>query len=544
MRSNRAVLRRWGWLASIAFVALVAACSREARAPAAASATEQAILRIGNNQEPDSLDPQLASLDQAGNILRDVYEGLTTLDDDARAAPGVAERWDVSEDGREYTFHLRGDARWSNGEPVTAQDFLATFRRLVDPKTASPYASTLRLVVNAAEITAGSAAPATLGVAAPDARTLVVRLVSPAAYFPALLAHWSALPTYHGEPPARAGDTVTNGAFVLAAWVAGSHVDARRNAKYWNAASTKLDGVRYFHFADVEAEYTRYRAGELDITSELPKTVPLDELRARHGSEVRTAPRLGLYYYGFNLSRPPFAGSPEIREALAMTVDRDRLVKSVTAKGERPAYGWVPDGFPDYTPQRPSWASLPYAERVQLARRLYAKAGYSAARPLRFELRYNTGSAHERIALAVSAMWKEALGAEVKLVPEEFKSMLQAIQRGETQMFRSSWTADYPDVTSFAEVFRSSFELNLPRFASDDYDHMLAAAAAASTSGERRASLEAAERELARAMPIVPLYFMVSQRLVSGRVEGWGSNAMNFTYARRTMLRDRSAPLR
>jgi oligopeptide transport system substrate-binding protein len=541
MGSTRVVVHCRGWLASLALVALLAGCSRDAPAPdtATARAADAAILRVGNNQEPDSLDPQLASLDQAGNILRDVYEGLTTLDDDARAAPGVAERWDVSDDGEQYTFHLRGDARWSNGEPVTAQDFLATFRRLVDPRTASPYASTLRLVVNAADITAGKAAPDTLGVAAPDPRTLVVRLATPAPHFPALLAHWSALPTYRGQPPARPGETVTNGPFVLSAWVPGSHVEARRNRSYWNDANTKLDGVRYFHFADVEAEYTRYRAGDLDVTSELPKTVPLDELRALHGSEVRTAPRLGIYYYGFNLRAPPFAKAPELREALSMTVDRDRLVKSVTAKGERPAYGWVPDGFPDYTPQRSSWASLPYVERVALARRLYAKAGYSAAKPLRFELRYNTGSAHERIALAVSAMWKEALGVEVKLVPEEFKSMLQAIQRGETQMFRSSWTADYPDVASFAEVFRSSFELNLPRFASADYDRLVAAAAVARTASERRALLEAAERELAVVTPIVPLYFMVSQRLVSARVEGWVSNAMSFSYARRLTLRAR-----
>lgn len=519
--------------ACLALAALLAGCDRSGSASTADSprSEPQAILRIGNNQEPDSLDPQLASLDQAGNILRDAYEGLTTLDDAARAAPAVAERWDLSADGTTYTFHLRRNARWSNGEPVTAEDFLASWRRLVDPKTASPYASTLAGVVNASAIIAGKAAPESLGVAAPDAHTLVVRLVAPTAYFPALLAHWSALPTFRGQPPARPGQTVTNGAFVLATWVAGSHVEARRNRMYWNDAATRLDAVRYFHFTDAETEYTRYRAGELDITSELPR-MPLEQIRAERGDEVRVAPRLGLYYYGFNLEKPPFAGKPELRQALSMTVDRERLVQSVTGKGERPAYGWVPDGFPDYTPQRPSWASLPYAERVALARELYEKAGYSAAKPLRFELRYNTGAGHERIALAVSAMWKEALGVEVRLVPEEFKSMLQAVQRGETEMFRSSWTADYPDAHSFAQVFRTSFNLNLARYSNGSYDQLLSASESTRNALQRRALLEDCERLLAQESPIVPLYQMVSQKLVARNVAGWSQSSMSFQYAR------------
>lgn len=535
MRASPAVLRRSTWVVAVVLscACLVQGCERERAASSASSANSPAILRIGNNQEPDSLDPALASLDQAGNILRDVYEGLTTLDDQARAVPGAAERWDVSDDGTTYTFHLRPGARWSNGEPLLAQDFVDSWRRLVDPKTGSPYASTLAPVVGADAIVAGKASSSQLGVEARDDRTLVVRLATPTAYFPALLAHWSALPTYRGRPPARPGETITNGAFVLAAWIAGSHVESRRNVHYWDNAATRLDGVRYYHFVDAETEYVRYRAGELDVTSELPKSVSLERLRELHGAEVRTAPRLGIYYYGFNLLKPPFANAPELRQALSMTVDRDRLVRSVTGKGETPAYGWVPEGFPDYTPQRPAWASLPYSERVALAKQLYAKAGYSAEKPLRFELRYNTGAGHERIALAVSAMWKETLGVEVKLAPEEFKSMLQAIQRGETQMFRSSWTADYPDVNSFAQVFRSSFELNLAGYRDAGYDELIRDAQRASSQQVRRQALEASEQRMAAASPVLPLYYMVSQRLVAKRVQGWSINPMNFSYARK-----------
>lgn len=499
-----------------------------AAAPGTAAATT---LRRGNGPEPDSLDPQLARTDSAGNILRDLYEGLTTLDAKGEPAPGIAERWDVSADGLTYTFHLRADAKWSNGEPVTAADFVAAWRRLVAPATGGQYAQMLAPVKNAPDVVAGRAPPESLGVSASDARTLVVQLRAPAPYLLAVAAHFSTLPVHGGRAPGRGAVAISNGAYVLADWVVGSHVSLRRNPQYWNAANVRIPEVRWIHVPDMNDEYARYRAGELDVTYGLPQR-PLAQLRAAHGAELATGPQLGVLYYGFDLTKPPFANARGLRQALSMTVDRERLVQSVTNLGEPPAYSWVPLGTANYTPQQPAWAARPYDERVAEARRLYAAAGYGAARPLRFELRFPTGATNERVALAVAAMWKSALGVEAKLVPEEFKSLLQSINRREAPMFRASWVGDYNDAYTFLQLLEGGFGINLTRYANAAYDAELAAAAAAADPAARRAHLEAAERRLLADTPLVPLYFFVNKHLVSPRIRGWYDNPTNVVYSR------------
>jgi ABC-type oligopeptide transport system substrate-binding subunit len=488
-------------------------------------------LRRGNGPEPDSLDPHLARADSAANVLRDLYEGLTVLDAKGEPAPGVAERWEVSPDGLTYTFHLRETARWSNGEPVTAQDFAASWRRLVTPATGGQYAQLLAPVVNASEIVAGRAPPVTLGVSTPDARTFVVTLRAPTPYFLALASHWATLPVYGAKAPGRAGEAVSNGAFVLADWTVGSHVTAKKNPNYWNAAATRIDAVRYYHVPDANDEYTRYRAGELDVTYVLPQQ-PLAELRETHGAELVTGPQLGVMYYGFNLTKPPFADAPGLRQALTMTIDRERLVRQVTNLGEPPAYSWVPVGTADYVPQQPDWAALPYAERVARAKQLYAAAGCGPGNPLRFELRFPTGATNERVALAASAMWKSALGVEAKLVPEEFKSLLQSINRGETQVFRASWVADYNDANTFLQLLQSDFGINLPKYRSAEYDALLRSAAETADPAQRRDRLQAAERQLLADAPVIPLYFFVNKHLVAPRVRGWYDNPTNVVYSK------------
>jgi oligopeptide transport system substrate-binding protein len=511
---------------------LIAACGKAptpATTPTQAPAGTERILTRGNGAEIDSLDPALAVLAESGNILRDIYEGLTALDADSRPIPAAAERWDVSGDGRVYTFHLRPTATWSNGERVGARDFVASWRRAVDPKTGSPWLQSFEYIEGAREIAAAKLPLDRLGVRAIDELTLEVRLTSPAPFFPALLSHWSTLPTYRGLAPARAGETVCNGAFVLAESTPNSHTLLRRNARYWNAANVRLDGVRYLQITDTRDELTRFRSGDLDVTVSTPLQSN-DELRALVGDRLVTSPSLGLYYYGFNTRKAPF-DSRDLRQALSMTVDREALTDAVIRMGNPVAYTLVPDGTPGYTPQKPAWAAWPYAERVKHARELYAKAGYSASRPLRFELRYNVGSAHQRIALAVAAMWKETLGVDAQLVPEEFKSLLQTIQRGDAQMFRSSWTADYPDAYSFLVAYAAPGSLNLSAYESAEFQRDLRSAVRATDPAERQKLLESAERRFAEDAPIVPIYFLVNRRLVAERVVGWRDNAMRTTYS-------------
>ncbi|MBV8343168.1 MAG: peptide ABC transporter substrate-binding protein, partial [Gammaproteobacteria bacterium] len=487
--------RSWAGIFAVAALLLVGGC---ARAPDVGVA-HGAILVRGGGPDPDSLDPQKARGFEAQGILRDVCEGLTTLDAHAGVAPGVAESWGVSADGLTYTFALRPEARWSNGERVVAADFVAALQRLVDPATGSGYAQYVDVIANASDIVHSAKSPETLGVAAPDPRTVVVKLATPAPFLPALLSHPSTCPVHrptllaHPDGFARPGVMVSDGAFVLSEWVQGAYVLLRRNHHYWNDAATRVEGVRYLLIADENAELARYRGGELQVTFVVPRG-QFDWIRAHLAGELHVAPQLTTYYYGFNLRRAPFKDRPELRRALSLVIDREKLAQLVLRVGEVPAYGWVPPGVDDYTSQSFDYRQLPLAARIGEAQRLYRESGYSRDKPLAFELRYNAGEVHTKVAIAVASMWKEALGAEVRLTQVEFKSLLQDIDRGDVEMFRSSWVGDYNDAYTFAQYLKSDFGVNLPHYSNPGYDALLRRAALQQAPIARRALLEEAER--------------------------------------------------
>ncbi|HUK01933.1 MAG TPA: peptide ABC transporter substrate-binding protein [Steroidobacteraceae bacterium] len=521
-------------LAVLVFCATEWGCSRSAPSGVASAAPE--LLR-GNGTEPDSLDPQKARTVQAQDILRDVCESLTSIAHDAGVAPGVAREWSASADGLTYTFHLRPEARWSNGERVVGADFVAALQRLVDPATASPYAQVIDVVHHARQIIAGEMPASALGVTAPDDSTVVVTLDGPAPYLPALLAHPSTCPVHRpslarlGAGFARPGAMLSNGAFVLSDWVPGAYVLAVRNPKYWNDAATHLAAVRFLQIPDENAELTRYRAGDLDITSVVPRS-QLDWIRAHVPGQLHVSAQLSTYFYGFNLQRAPFRDNPKLRQALSMVIDRERLTQLVLRTGELPAYGWVPPGVANYTPQSFDYRALSLEERVARARRLYAEAGYSAQKPLSIELRYNSAEINERLAIAITSMWKESLGVQATLVAEEFKSLLSDIDRGQAELFRSSWVGDYNDAYTFAQYLRSDFGVNLPHYKSVEYDALLDAAAAQTDPAKRRELLEHAERVALADHPFIPLYFYVNKHLVKPRVRGWYDNVLNVIYSK------------
>jgi len=520
-------------------LAALCGCSRSPNRspPGGGAAHGTAILLRGLGSEPDSLDPQKARADEAQRVLRDVCEGLTTLDKSGSVAPGIAEKWQVSPDGKTYTFSLRHGARWSRGQPVVAADFVAGLRRLVDPQTASQYAEVVDVIENASDIVAGRKPPESLGVSAPDPYTVIVRLRSPAPYLPALLSHPSTCPVNpvalvnDKDAYAHPGNLPSDGPFVLSQWVHGSYIYLTRNHDYWNDAATHLDGVKYLITTDENAELTLYRADQLDITDVIPRS-QFDWIRSHLGDQLHIAPELAVYFYGFNLQRAPFAGDAKVRCALAMVIDREKLAQLVLRSGELPAYGWVPPGVADYTPQSPDYRSLSMAQRIAAARRLYAQAGYSAAKPLRFELRYNTEEIHAELAVAIASMWQQALGAQVTLRAEEFGSLMQDIDRGDVQMFRSSWIGDYNDAYTFAQYFKSDFGINLTHYHNPAYDDLVNRAAAEVDTAKRRALLEQAERLMLNDQPLIPIYYYVSKHLVKPRVTGWYGNIMNVTYSK------------
>jgi oligopeptide transport system substrate-binding protein len=296
--------------------------------------------------------------------------------------------------------------------------------------------------------------------------------------------------------------------------------------------------VHYLHHSDAGTEFRQYRAGEIDVTYIVPPQ-QFAWIQANLPGELHVAPQLSVYYYGFNLNRPPFKDNPDLRRALSLAIDRERLTTAVTGVGEAPAYGWVPRGVADYTPQQFDYAAKPYAERVAEARELYRKAGYSAERPLRTEIRYNSGEVHNRLAVAIAAMWKEALGVETTLYAEEFRALLQSIQSGaETEVFRSSWVGDYNDAYSFAQLLQSGFGINLTGYSNPQYDALLAAATREPDPARRRGLLEEAERLMLADHPVLPLYFYVNKHLVKPYVQGWTDNVMNVQYSKDLRLAD------
>jgi len=527
---------------ALRFAALIAALLLGAtlllrhHAGPAAAGPAPIILRRGNGAEPESLDVHRARSEAALTILRDLYEGLTAIGADGTPVLAAADRCDVSSDGKTYRFHLRAAARWSNGDPVVAEDFAAAWRRLVDPHTAAQYADILQPVRGAAAITRGTAAPATLGVRADDPLMLVVELDHPTPYFLSVLTHPATFPLHraslaaHGRGFSKPGVMVSNGAFVLTRWDFGSHLVAARNAHYWDGAAVRVDGVEYYSFADADSELRAFRTGQVDVTATIP-AAQIRWIKDHLGDRLRIAPQLSVYYLGLNLRSAPLGESRALRQALSLVIDRERLVELVTGAGESPAFTFVPAAIHGYSPPLPDYASWPLPQRVARAKALLRAAGMEG-KPPALELRYNTGELHSRIAIAVAQMWKDSLGIETALRAEEFKVLLQDIDRGDVMMFRASWVGDYDDAYGFLQVLQGGFGINLPHYANPAYDDLLARAANDEDPGRRRLLLQQAEALMLSDQPLIPLYFYVSKHLVSARVVGWQDNAMNVVYTK------------
>ncbi len=524
-RSIRAAL-------ALAAVLLVAACG----GPEKGASDRPEVLDRGLGAEPESLDPHKSRSLQAGHVQRDLGEGLTGYSAAGELEPRAAESWDISADGRTYTFHLRPAARWSNGEPVTAADFVYSFRRLVDPETAAFYSQSVSAIENAPAILAGDLPPDALGVSAPEPLTLVVRLTDATPYFLALLTHPSMFPVHrasleHDGTAASRRHLVTNGAYRLVRWEVGSLIDLERNEFYWDRAGTAIPEVRWHIAPEPLAEVNRYRAGELDVTDTVPPEV-FAKLREERPGELHVSPYLAVYYYGFNLTRPPFRNNPLLRQALSMAIDREVLTGKVIGRGEAPAYSWVPPGIDHYTSQRPAWADLPREERHARAQAIYAQAGYGPDRPARVEIRYNTSETHQRIALAVQSMWRDVLGVETTLVNEEFQVLLSNMRAKKvTEVFRSSWTGDYDDAHTFLHVMTSDAPSNMTGYANEEFDALMRRAATEADPARRRELMQQAETVLLADYPVIPLYFYVSKHLVNPRIQGWNDNVLDYHYS-------------
>jgi oligopeptide transport system substrate-binding protein len=496
---------------------------------------ERQVLHVGNGAELQSLDPHRSEDVSSADVQRDLFEGLVSMAPNGDLVPGVASVWTTSEDGKTYVFSIRPDARWSNGEPLTAHDFVYSLRRAVDPATLSVYSYILTPMLNADEVAAGRLPPSEVGARAVDDQTLEITLANATPYFLGLLTHSMAYPVHratierHGDQWTRPGNLVGNGAFKLEEWVVQSHVKLVRNANYWNNAETKLEEVWFHATEDQTAELQRFRAGELDTTYTIPNA-QLKFIRENLGDALVNAPYLGSYYYGFNLTREPFKDNPQLRRALSLAIDRDIITQQILGAGQQTAFGFVPP-VANYTQQQMVEAEWTQAEREAEAKRLYAEAGYSATNPLRTEILYNTQDDHRRIAVAIASMWKQALGVEAQIRNQEWKVFIDTRnQKRETQVYRHGWIGDYNDAFAFSELLRSGSGNNDTGYSSAEYDRLVTAAQSELDLAARARLLEEAERVLLGDMPIIPLYFYVRQRLIQPWVRGFQPNILDHQY--------------
>lgn len=537
------------WLAGASVVLLVTGCTGDADSvpqprdygviggPSGTELAAVQVLHKANETEPQTLDPHRAQGVSDSNILRDLYEPLVMEAPDGALIPGAAERWSLSDDGRVYTFWLRPEGRWSNGDPVTANDWVFSMRRAVDPATLSIYSSILYPIKNAEAINKAELPPEQLGVRAVGPLTLEITLQNPTPFFLGLLNHSMAYAVHppsvseHGDKFARPGKLISNGAYRLRDWVVQSHVELERNEFYRENDQTIIDNVFYYAIENSDAVFARYRADELDFTTNIPLR-QLEYIKNTLPNDFVAAPYLGSYYYGLNVTRPPFKDAPGLRRALAMAVDREIITEKLSGAGEVPAYGWVPP-VQGYTQQSPEWAGWTAEQRHAEARRLYAAAGYGPDNPLIVEILYNTSQEHKRLAIAISAMWKQVLGVETRLLNQEWKVFLQTrALRAETEVFRSGWIGDYNDANTFADLLHSENAQNDSGWANRRYDQLLELAAVEIDAKQRARYLEEAERILLAEQPIIPLYFYVSKHLVKPWVGGFVPNIMDHTYTK------------
>ena len=483
-----------------------------------------------------TLDPQLNEEVAGFHVIRDIFEGLLNQDAKGRLVPGVATGYTVSGGNTTYTFTLREDARWSNGDPVTAHDFVYAWRRAADPATASPYGWYLKLtgIVNAREILAGNRPPAELGVSAPDDRTLRVRLEAPLPYFPAMTTYATLYPVHrptveaHGADWTAPGKIVSNGAYTLEKLVLNEYHTRVRNPMYWDAGRVIIEKVTGLVINDDNQALTRYRAGELDHLEPLPPG-QYPRLKKERPNEAVSVPRLCSYYYAINHSPSgnPALRDVRVRRALSLAIDRDVIVRQVLKGGQWPAYNFTHFKTAGFVMPDIAYSKLSQAERDAEARKLMAESG---ARALRLRLIYNTSESHKQVATVISQMWKQKLGVRTELANFEWKTYLKIRTSQQFDIARSGWCGDYNEASTFLDLLTTTHGANVGKYSNARVDELMRES---KTSKDPSGIYSEVERIAAGDMAIVPIYHYANTFLLSDDIKGWPyDNVENHWYSK------------
>jgi oligopeptide transport system substrate-binding protein len=504
----------------------LAGCARRESVAQAAVASQT--LLLGNGAEPEDLDPQVVTAYTDQNILLALFEGLTAIDEKtSQAVPAAAQSWDTSADGLVWTFHLRHDLRWSNGEKLTADDFVQSWVRILSPAFAAEYAYLLYPIRNAESFNKGSVTNAgLLGVSAPDAITIRIELARPTPYLPALVALPSWFPVNprvlehfggtarRGTEWTRSGNLVGNGPFVLGEWTPNSRIIVAKNASYWNANSVTLRQIVFFPNEDPDTEEKDFRAGQLHVTYSLPVS-KIEAYRRDAPEKLRVDPFLQTFFLRFNVKRSPF-GDARVRRALSLAIDRDQIARRVLSASYPPAHTFTPPDCGGYT------ATAQVGLDVTEAQKLLADAGYPGGKGLRsFEVEVRNDGLQAPVMEAIQAMWDKQLGVHATLATLEQKTWIQNQQTLNYDVSTAGWAGDFLDPVTFLDLFVSGGGNNWTGWSDATYDSLIAQAAQTQGPQDRYAVFQKAEAYLLLQGPVAPLYFGAHTYLIHPSVKGW-----------------------
>jgi oligopeptide transport system substrate-binding protein len=515
----------------VASVTFLPSCSGEKQSSASEEVKTQ-ILHIGIGSEPQGFDPHVTT--DFGDVIRALLEGLVTREPETlEPIPGAAESWTISEDRKTYIFKMREGGKWSNGDPVTAHDFVYSWKRLVTPGLASEYAYQLFYLKNTEKYYNGEINDFNeVGVRAIDDKTLEVTLENPVPYFLSLLSIYSLYPVHRatierfGEIDSRVskwtlpGNFVGNGPFVLKKWEINKIIVAEKNPLYWNAPIVKLDEIHFYPVDNQQTEERMFRSGQLHITFKVP-TEKIEVYKEKSPELVRIDPIMGTYYFMINTLRKPF-DDPRVRRALAMSIDRQQIVEKITKGGEIPAYAFTPPDSMGFTPQ----AAIPYD--IEGAKQLLAEAGYPDGKGFpECELLLSFTESARKTAVAVQQMWKKALNVNITIANQDFKVFLDTQRTLNYDISYSGWIGDYPDPNSFLDMWITDGGNNQTGWSSKTYDDLIARAAGAVDQEERYGYFQQAEKILTDEVPIIPLHTFSRAYLIRPEVKGWYPNILD-----------------
>lgn len=495
------------------------------------SKQDKTIISVDIGADPATLDPQKAEDTQSQRISNDLFEGLLSPDQSNKITASLSDKWETSDDGKVYTFHLRDNIKFSDGTPITAEDVVFSYQRLVDPKLASPYNILINNIVNAKQIIKGTAKVGTLGIKAIDDKTVQITLEHPDEAFLGIVAFYNlgivskANVLKFGDKWTEPKNMVTSGAYKLDERVVKGYILESKNPYFYDASNVAIEKVKLLPIEDNNSALSQYKSGDLDITY----STPVDQyktVKSSMGNELHTISYEGMYYYDINMTLGKYKNNPKLRQALSMAVDRELLVKDILGQGQIPLYAYATPTIEGgkFAGIEYDWAKLPHSEQLSKAQKLFKEAGFSDANPLTIDLSYNTNDLHKKVALAIGSMWKQAFGEKsiiFKANNQEWKTFLQTRHKANYEIARDAWIADYDSVDTYTVLYQCDSGQNNSHYCNKEFDALITSARAENNKDKRveliRKALQVAQNDYA----IIPLYQYTYFRLIKPSVTGY-----------------------